>query len=145
LDSHGIILLKLQVVEGDPVASGAASAAVARWRPTPEVPAPAPPDRTGEWAAIALARPLFANDRKPVLEPRSSSVAGSTVARDLPRLAGVTLTPGGGAAIFAATGEGARPQVLRVGDRVGEFEERDPGRGGHAGGTGGRTDLATEL
>ncbi|MDO9712295.1 hypothetical protein [Paracraurococcus lichenis] len=117
----GAIAWELQGIEGDPVARGAAAAAVARWRPAPEVPTPAPPDRSGEWAATALARPLFAQDRRPVAEPRLAA-AGGPAARDLPRLAGVMITPGGGAAIFAPAGEHAKPQVLRVGDRLGEFE-----------------------
>ena len=39
----------------------------------------------------------------------------------MPRLAGVLVTQAGGAAIFAA-GEGAKPLVLRVGDKLNEFE-----------------------
>ncbi|TDH56148.1 hypothetical protein E2C06_36445, partial [Dankookia rubra] len=59
----GTIALELQGLGGDAVTSGAAATAAARWRPAPEVPTPPPPDRTGEWAATALARPLFAQDR----------------------------------------------------------------------------------
>lgn len=115
----GVLALELSRVEGDAVTSGASAAAVARWRPAPAVPTPPALDRTGEWAATALARPLFAPDRKPVLEPRGAAIAG---APGLPRLAGVLVTPAGGAAIFAAASEGAKPQVVRVGDRVGGFE-----------------------
>jgi hypothetical protein len=117
----GAIALQLRGIGGDEVASGGAAAAVARWRPAPAVPTPPAPDRSREWAATALARPLFAPDRKPVPEPRAAAVAGGP-GRDLPRLAGVLVTPGGGAAIFAAAGEGAKPMVLRVGDRLSEFE-----------------------
>ncbi len=117
----GVIALQLRGIRGDEVTSGAAAAAVARWRPAPTVPTPPPPDRSRDWAATALARPLFAPDRRPVPEPRAA-VAGGPGGRDLPRLAGVLVAPGGGAAIFAAAGEGAKPLVLRVGDRVSEFE-----------------------
>ena len=116
----GAIALQLPSVEGDEVAIGAAAAAVARWRPAPAVPTPPSPDRSREWAATALARPLFAPDRRPVPEPRAA-VASGPGGREPPRLAGVLVTPAGGAAIFAA-GEGAKPLVLRVGDKLNEFE-----------------------
>ncbi len=115
------IAFQLRGVEGDEVTSGAAAAAVARWRPAPAVPTPPSPDRSLEWAATALARPLFAPDRRPVPEPRTP-VAGVPGGREPPRLAGVLVTPAGGAAIFAAAGEGAKPLVLRVGDKLNEFE-----------------------
>jgi hypothetical protein len=118
----GVITLELRGIEGDAVTSGAVASAVARWRPAPEVPPSPPPDRTGEWAATALARPLFAQDRRPVPEPRGAAVAGGPGGRELPRLAGVMVTPAGSAAIFAGTGEGAKPQVVRVGERLGGFE-----------------------
>ena len=117
----GVIALELRGIEGDAVASGAASAAVARWRPAPEVPTPPPPDRTREWTATALARPLFAQDRRPVAEPRMA-LAGGAAERELPRLTGVLVAPGDAAAIFAGAGDGAKPQVMRVGDRLGGFE-----------------------
>ena len=117
----GIIALELRGIEGDAVASGAAATAAARWRPAPEVPTPPPPDRTGEWAATALARPIFAQDRRPVAEPRAA-VAGGPAARELPRLTGVLVAPGGATAIFAGVGETAKPQVVRVGDRLAGFE-----------------------
>ena len=116
----GVIALQLPGKEDDEVTSGAAAAAVARWRPAPAVPTPPSPDRSREWAATALARPLFAPDRRPMPEPRAA-VAGGPGGRELPRLAGVLVTPAGGAAIFAA-GEGAKPLVLRVGDKLNEFE-----------------------
>jgi hypothetical protein len=117
----GIIALELRGIAGDAATSGTAASAVARWRPAPEVPTPPPPDRSGEWAATALARPLFAPDRRPVPEPRAA-VAGGPGGRELPRLAGVLVTPEGGAAIFAGAGDAAKPQVVRVGDRLGGFE-----------------------
>ena len=117
-----LVALELRGIEGDAVTSGVAASAVARWRPAPEVPTPPPPDRTGEWAATALARPLFAPDRRPVPEPRGAAVAGGPAGRELPRLTGVMVTPGGAAAIFAGAAEGAKPQVMRVGDSLGGFE-----------------------
>ncbi len=117
----GAMAYQLRGIEGDEVTSGAAAAAVARWRPAPAVPTPPSPDRSLEWAATALARPLFAPDRRPVPEPRTP-VAGVPGGREPPRLAGVLVTPAGGAAIFAAAGEGAKPPVLRVGDKLNEFE-----------------------
>jgi hypothetical protein len=117
----GVIALELRGIKGDAVTSGATASAVARWRPAPEVPTP-PPDRTGEWAATALARPLFTQDRRPVPEPRGAAVAGGPGSQELPRLAGVMVTPAGSAAIFDGTGESAKPQVVRVGDRLGGFE-----------------------
>ncbi len=118
----GAIALELRGIEGDEVTSGAAAAAVARWRPAPPVPTPPSPDRSREWAATALARPLFAADRRPMPEPRAAVAAGGTGGRDLPRLTGVLVSPSGRAAIFAPTGDGAKPLVLRTGDTLGEFE-----------------------
>jgi general secretion pathway protein N len=115
----GILALELRGIEGDAVTIGAASTAAARWRPAPEVPTPPPPDRTGDWAATALARPIFAPDRRPVAEPRAVAAAGGG---ELPRLTGVLIAPGGATAIFAGTGDNATPQVMRVGDRLGGFE-----------------------
>ena len=117
----GVVALELRGIEGDAVTSGAASTAAARWRPAPEVPTPPLPDRTGEWAATALARPIFAQDRRPVAEPRAATVGGPMV-REVPRLTGVLVAPGGATAIFAGVGENAKPQVMRVGDRLAGFE-----------------------
>lgn len=117
-----IVAAEVRSIEGDAAVNDAAAAAVARWRPAPEAPAPAAPDRTGEWAATALARPLFAQDRRPVAEARSAAAAGGPAGRELPRLAGVLVGPGGSAAIFATAGDNTKPQVLRIGDHVGAYE-----------------------
>jgi hypothetical protein len=49
-------------------------------------------------------------------------VAGGPAVRELPRLTGVLVAPGGATAIFAGVGENAKPQVMRVGDRLAGFE-----------------------
>ena len=118
----GIVVAEVRSIEGDAVVNDAAAAAVARWRPAPEAPTPSPPDRTGDWAATALARPLFAQDRRPVAEARGAVAAGGAAGRELPRLAGVLVAPTGSAAIFVAAGDNAKPQVLRIGDHVGAYE-----------------------
>ncbi|NOG73823.1 hypothetical protein [Roseicella sp. DB1501] len=105
---------------GDAVTSGASAAAVALWRPAPAVPTPPPPDRSADWAATALARPLFAADRRPVAEPPAAMAAAGA---ELPRLSGVLISPAGRVAIFAGA-EGGKPLVLQVGDRLGGFEVR---------------------
>ncbi|HYZ34539.1 MAG TPA: hypothetical protein VE684_19920 [Crenalkalicoccus sp.] len=116
----GILALELSQITGDQVASTAAAAAVARWRPAPVVPTPTAPDHSREWGATALERPLFAADRRPVAEQRPAVATGG--GRDLPRLTGVLVGPTGGTAIFAAAADGARPIVLREGDSLGAFE-----------------------
>lgn len=118
----GLIALELSGIEGDQVTSSAASAAAARWHPAPPVPTPPAPDRTQEWAATALARPLFSPDRRPVPEPRMAAAAGGSGGGDLPRLTGVLVGPSGQTAIFAAASEGAKPIVVRVGDSLGGFQ-----------------------
>lgn len=115
----GIVAIELSQIKGDQIASTAAAAAVARWSPAPVVPIPTAPDRSREWGATALERPLFAADRRPVSEQRPTAMAGG---RDLPRLTGVLVGPTGRTAIFAAAAEGARPIVLREGDSLGAFE-----------------------
>ncbi|WP_206664868.1 hypothetical protein, partial [Dankookia rubra] len=56
-----------------------------------------------------------------VAEARAAA-AGGLAARELPRLTGVLVAPGGATAIFAGVGENAKPQVMRVGDRLVGFE-----------------------
>jgi hypothetical protein len=55
-----------------------------------------------------------------VAEARGAVAGGA--ARELPRLTGVLVVPGGATAIFAGVGENAKPQVMRVGDRLAGFE-----------------------
>ena len=49
-------------------------------------------------------------------------MAGGPAGRELPRVTGVLVAPGGATAIFAGVGENAKPQVMRVGDRLAGFE-----------------------
>jgi len=84
-----------------------------------------PGDRTDNWLATALARPLFSRDRRPTdAEPNTG--AGPTLG--LPRLTGVVIGPFGQRAIFAAT-DGGRPTVLSVGKTLGAYtvEKIEPG------------------
>jgi hypothetical protein len=75
-------------------------------------------DRTDNWLATALARPLFSRDRRPTdAEPNSGT---GTTRGSLPRLTGVVIGPFGQSAIFAAT-DGGRPTVLTVGQTLGEY------------------------
>jgi hypothetical protein len=81
-------------------------------------PAPAPPaNRTGEWVATILARPLFSPDRRPPPGDVQSSTATPDI---LPRLTGILVSPAGKTAIFADP-TGGKPIVLREGDRIGAF------------------------
>jgi hypothetical protein len=67
-----------------------------------------------QWLAVALARPLFAPDRRPV--------AGSVAADSgIPRLTGIIVSPGGSSAIFQTAGD-HKSTVARHGDRVGTWE-----------------------
>ena len=63
------------------------------------------------WLAVILARPLFAQDRRPARGARTAATAAG-----LPRLSGIVVAPEGSVAIFQA--EGAKPQVARPGDLV---------------------------
>jgi hypothetical protein len=67
-----------------------------------------------QWMKVALARPLFAPDRKPV---------AGTVAADpgMPRLAGIIESPDAAVAIFQPA-DGVRPVVARHGEKVGGWE-----------------------
>lgn len=75
-------------------------------------------DRTDNWLATALARPLFSRDRRPTNEEPNSGAG--TALGSLPRLTGVVIGPFGQSAIFAAT-DGGRPTVLTVGQTLGEY------------------------
>ena len=61
--------------------------------------------------AVALARPLFAPDRKPI----ASGEAG------LPRLTGVIASPNDGVAIFQGSGK-VKPLLVRRGETVGGWQ-----------------------
>jgi general secretion pathway protein N len=66
------------------------------------------------WVTVALARPLFAPDRRPI---------AGTVASDpgMPRLTGIIASSGSAVAIFQPVGE-AKPVTARNGERVGGWE-----------------------
>jgi len=78
----------------------------------PPRPMEAPP--VAAWANVALARPLFAPDRR-----AAQSAPGQPAA--LPRLAGTIRSADGVVAIFAAAGEG-RPLILGPGAQVAGWE-----------------------
>jgi hypothetical protein len=66
--------------------------------------------------ATILARPLFNRNRRP---PATLGVA-ALPPKDLPRLAGILVTPFGNTAIFAAV-DGGKPMVVSEGSHVGQF------------------------
>jgi hypothetical protein len=83
--------------------------------PAPPAPASAVPD-PARWVDVLLARPLFSPGRRPAAEAASAGA-------ELPRLAGIIITPAGRRAIFAAAGAG-RPSVLAEGERIGGYVVR---------------------
>ncbi len=80
----------------------------------PAVP-PMPPLDQQQWAATAMARPLFARNRRPV-----TVAAGVTAAPVLPRLSGVLIDGGNRRAIFAGL-DGGRPAAVTEGGEVAGF------------------------
>jgi len=95
--------------EFGPAASVGPTAAV---RP-PVAPVRHPPPQTkadmDRWVSVILARPLFAQDRRPDRgAPTAATAAG------VPRLSGTIVAPDECIAIFQA--KGAKPQVARPGD-----------------------------
>jgi general secretion pathway protein N len=69
------------------------------------------------WVSVALGRPLFAPDRKPI-------AGAAAVDPGLPRLAGVIVSGGGAVAIFQPIGD-SKPVTARTGDTVGGWEVTD--------------------
>ena len=67
-----------------------------------------------QWTKVVLARPLFAQSRKPSGEASTAVVA-------LPRLAGIIASPDAAVAIFQPPG-GVRPVVARHGDSIAGWE-----------------------
>jgi hypothetical protein len=100
-------------------ADGTAGLAAPRAAPAPPAaPAQAPAmDRSEEWVATILARPLFSPDRRAPLDEAQSSATAPDV---LPRLTGVLVSPAGKTAIFANP-IGGKPIALREGGRIGGF------------------------
>jgi general secretion pathway protein N len=72
------------------------------------------PATVNQWVTVALARPLFAPDRKPI---------PGTVASDpgMPRLTGIIASAGSTVAIFQPAGD-AKAVTARNGERVGGWE-----------------------
>jgi hypothetical protein len=80
--------------------------------------APAPAGEQGQkWLSTALARPLFAPDRRPLRQVGGSAVAAEHSAV-LPRLAGIIIDPAGGVAIFAAASAGEKPLAVGKGGKL---------------------------
>ena len=78
---------------------------------------PTPADHTNDWAATALARPLFSPDRRPAAD--AATVASGRSVPGLPRLAGILVGPFGRSAIFATND--AKPIVVQEGGRVAAY------------------------
>jgi len=116
----GVLALELGLGSADEAASSAAPrlAPAAAAAPT-QRPAT---DRTAEWVATILARPLFSPGRRPPPEGAAPPSVAPTETTDdaLPRLTGVLVSPGGRIAIFADPA-GGRPIVLQEGGRIGAF------------------------
>ena len=74
-------------------------------------------DRTNDWVAAVLARPLFSPDRRPAAD--AVTVASGRTVPGLPRLAGILVGPFGRSAIFATNG--AKPIVVQEGGRVADY------------------------
>ena len=86
---------------------------------TPTVPAltnESPVDHLREWAAEALARPIFNPGRR----PDSVAAVAGTAAPGLPRLTGVMIGPFGKRAIFD-TGADGKPVTITEGDKIGGY------------------------
>lgn len=74
---------------------------------------------SGQWAATALARPLFSPSRRP-------DATASTGAQDtLPRLSAIIVSGAGRVAIFSASGQ--KPQTVEVGSAIGGYRVQSIG------------------
>lgn len=74
------------------------------------------PVRMQDWVGTLLARPLFAQDRR----PGKLDAAPTPASSELPRLAGVMVSAQGSSAIFAAAG-GGKAVVIGAGGSIGGF------------------------
>ncbi len=108
-------LVAFEITRPPPMPAGDA-VAVAPPPPAPTAAAAATSDaaQLRSWVATILARPLFSHDRRPV-----EGAAPVLVADVLPRLTGITVSPGGRHAIFA--GSAGKPVVASPGDHLGGF------------------------
>lgn len=84
----------------------------------------AAPDQSAAWTQTALARPLFAHDRR----PPAIATAAHTAATPLPRMTATLVTAHGRSAIFAAPA-GGKPLVLDEGGHIGAWVVRSIGAG----------------
>lgn len=110
LSLAGIIGLELR-----PPPAGEEPVARSTVVPPPAPRAPLPPDGHGAaWAAAALARPLFSEDRRPPSPPTDAAAEPPP----LPRLTGTLIGPFGRRALLVA-GSSDKPVALGESDRVG--------------------------
>jgi len=79
-------------------------------------PVAAPPEQQGKWAAVAIARPLFAPDRR----PRAAAGVATRAPAVLPRLTGVMISAENRRAIFDSV-DGAKSSLVSEGTVVAEF------------------------
>jgi hypothetical protein len=107
--SVAVIALELSYETGHEKVGGQNAVEAAYVAPAPSKGVGPAADAVDQWVAVALARPLFAADRKPA---SSSSGDGG-----LPRLTGVIDSPSDAVAIFQAAGN-ERPVLARRGDAV---------------------------
>ncbi len=107
--------------------AGAPSIAGRRAPASPATLATTDPGRREQWVKTILARPLFAQTRRPQAEARVAQAAAPTPT--LPRLAGTVVAGNSKRVIFAGAGEG-RPTVVAEGGTVNGFriELIEPGR-----------------
>lgn len=106
----GTIAAELTSIESAPEQAVAVEAP----QPVPAAPPLSDPrDQNASRALIALARPLFSPDRRPVAPPPDA--APTTLALVLPRLTGTLVSPGHKRAVFVT---GDKPAVMAEGSRI---------------------------
>jgi len=113
-----VTLISMEMQGGPPEEDASGIVAIRHLpKPRPHAVAAAPLDRTDEWAANVLARPLFSRDRRPT--PPAAKGGGPSFT-GLPRLSGVIVGTFGRTAIFAGTG-GAKSVSVGVGKTLGPY------------------------
>jgi hypothetical protein len=117
----GVALALLSTIgfelDGSSGQANAGADALARMN-NPVLPARTPDTRDSgqDLVATILGRPLFNRDRRPPPIPEEAALPTN----ELPRLAGILVTPFGNTAIFAAV-DGGKPMVVSEGSHVGKF------------------------
>jgi general secretion pathway protein N len=109
----------IEVTHRPGVASATTQANATARRPAPQPVKPTAQSggARNHWMTVALARPLFAPDRKPI--------AGAVAADPgMPRLTGIIASPDAAVAIFQPAGD-ARPMVTRHGDTIDGWQVTD--------------------